>query len=794
MIEFIVEESGETRRIAVDALPVHFGRAEEAEVSVINSRASRHHARLERKGREFLVIDLDSSNGTFVNGERVRRARLNRGDRIDVGDAEVTFLGGEIELGTLQVDHPEVKGLTILDEQGKGVLTQVFMARQDALGRKVAVKFLDQQWVGSKAIVSRFQRQTRQQSRLHHHGLASGIDVGTVGSVPYFVVEYLEGDTIGARVRSAMTFDVPEGLHVLKELLEVVGWIHGQDQVVGSLHPEAVVLGDAGEVWLTGLGFPLPSPRSYPDTHAHELLYLAPEGVAEPEDAGKRGDVFSIGAVAVYLFTGRAPRPAATSTSEALAHATQPPSRDILDGRKFPAALKEWVLRLISDEPGDRPADGMAALRELEAVEGEILQGQANLARSAMAAEERSSDGAVSFRRSKKFIWMNRILTITIGVALNIAVFWWFANDDEKKPEPESGGGQAEVNQASGRVAAPVFDDEEAQRQYGDVRERLDRLMAADQFSEAFVNAESFAANYTASEDWGPRGLELVSSVKRRHRDRAAELLDALEALIKTGELDEALAALRRARPIAGEVASDRMKRLEDRIHDGRIARPRDEAGKPETGKPDAGKPDAGKPDAGKPGRRPTDGGENPMAPSSLAKQVERALSRPSQHDLRVDLLERAAKLGDPGQLGDLAPRIRWLKAIHASMADITDSWKAGVGDPIELPLTKGEAAVGVLVAVQKDQLVLKVEDATVEVSFDRVAPRAMLRMLSVLPPSLDRYLARARLDMAARAGEDAWFDLQGALLLAGDDAAARALVQAELERLRGSPPRPRRK
>ena len=45
MIEFIVEESGETLRIAVDALPVHFGRAEEAEVSVINSRASRRHAR-----------------------------------------------------------------------------------------------------------------------------------------------------------------------------------------------------------------------------------------------------------------------------------------------------------------------------------------------------------------------------------------------------------------------------------------------------------------------------------------------------------------------------------------------------------------------------------------------------------------------------------------------------------------------------------------------------------------------------------------------------------------------------
>ncbi|NRA97732.1 MAG: hypothetical protein HRU14_16165 [Planctomycetes bacterium] len=685
-----------------------------------------------------------------------------------------------------------MQGLPILDEQGKGVLTQVFMARQDALGRKVAVKFLDRQWVGSKAIVSRFQRQTRQQSRLHHHGIASGIDVGTVDSVPYFVVEYLEGDTLGARVRSAMTFEVAAALHVLKELLEVVGWVHGQDQVVGSMHPEAVVLGDAGEVWLTGLGFPLPSPRSYPDTHAHELLYLAPEGVAEPEDAGKRGDVFSVGAVAVFLFTGRAPRPSSATTSDALARAKEPPAADVLDGRKLPEPLKEWVLRLLSADPGDRPADATAALRELEAVEGEILQGQATLARSAMAAEQRSGDGVVSFRRSKRFIWFNRGLTVALAVAVNVFVFnWIWGQDDEEKTDP--GNGQSEVSQARGDAASPV-DDAEAQRRYEGASTLINQLMATDRFSDAFVNADAFAADFTDSEVWGPKGLKLLEDVRKGHADRATELLDVLEALIKRGKLDEAREALRRARPIAADVASKRVKHLEDRLHDARIARRQAGAGKPETGKPETGKPETGKPETGKPEGRPASGGEEPMALSKWGKLVERALSRPSEHDLRKELLERAAKLEDPGQLGDLAPRIRWLGAVDAAMTDLTEAWKAGVGKPIELPMTKGEAVAGVLVSVEKDKLVLKVEAANVEVSLDRVAPRAMLRMLSVLTPSLDRYLARARLAVAARAGEDAWFDLQGALLLAGDDAPARALAEAELERLSRLPPRPRRK
>ena len=107
---------------------------------------------------------------------------------------------------------------------------------------------------------------------------------------------------------------------------------------------------------------------------------------------------------------------------------------------------------------------------------------------------------------------------------------------------------------------------------------------------------------------------------------------------------------------------------------------------------------------------------------------------------------------------------------------------------PVMMPLK------GRLEAVHPDRLVVQVADAAVDVSLDRVAPGAMARMLTVLPPNLDRYLARAGLHLAARDGENAWFDLQGVLLLATDDAPARSVAEAELERLRRAPPRRRKK
>jgi len=78
---------------ALTGLIKEIGRAEECDLSFPEDGSiSRVHARLDRDGDDWLLVDLGSTNGTFVNGERISEVRLNPGDLIEVGDAQLRFL------------------------------------------------------------------------------------------------------------------------------------------------------------------------------------------------------------------------------------------------------------------------------------------------------------------------------------------------------------------------------------------------------------------------------------------------------------------------------------------------------------------------------------------------------------------------------------------------------------------------------------------------------------------------------------------------------------------------------
>jgi len=84
------------RRYVLGESVTTIGRGSSNDVVVSSDAVSRHHAQLERRGTEFMVSDLQSTNGTFINNERQRpfNARLNRGDQIRVGDTVFKFLSG----------------------------------------------------------------------------------------------------------------------------------------------------------------------------------------------------------------------------------------------------------------------------------------------------------------------------------------------------------------------------------------------------------------------------------------------------------------------------------------------------------------------------------------------------------------------------------------------------------------------------------------------------------------------------------------------------------------------------
>lgn len=82
-------DAGHSHRAADKA--VRMGRSPDNDVILRDPATSGHHARLERRGEAFWVVDLGSTNGTFVNGEAVQEKQLNHGDRLTVGQNSVHF-------------------------------------------------------------------------------------------------------------------------------------------------------------------------------------------------------------------------------------------------------------------------------------------------------------------------------------------------------------------------------------------------------------------------------------------------------------------------------------------------------------------------------------------------------------------------------------------------------------------------------------------------------------------------------------------------------------------------------
>jgi DNA-binding NtrC family response regulator len=83
--------------VSFDALPLTLGRSRSSALMLDESAVSRAHARIEKRGTDYVVLDLDSRNGTFVNGERIRERRLVDGDVLRVGDSLFKYVAQDID-------------------------------------------------------------------------------------------------------------------------------------------------------------------------------------------------------------------------------------------------------------------------------------------------------------------------------------------------------------------------------------------------------------------------------------------------------------------------------------------------------------------------------------------------------------------------------------------------------------------------------------------------------------------------------------------------------------------------
>jgi serine/threonine-protein kinase len=297
---------------------------------------------------------------------------------------------------------------TIERELGGGGMSRVFVALDEALERRVAVKVLPE-YLAASVSVDRFKREVLLSAGLQHPHIVGVLSAGDADGLPYFVMPFVEGESLGARIARAGALPVREAVSILKDVARALAYAHERGVVHRDIKPHNVLLA-AGAATVTDFGVAkaLSSARrsggergltlTDPGTSLGTPLYMAPEQAAADPDIDHRADIYAFGVTAYEMlagvppFAGLAPRAllAARMTEDA-------PPLDTLRA-EVPAALASLVMRCLAREPNDRPqsaAELLAALDEPAMISGPVASVQRRRSALGMLRDWKTAAAAV---------------------------------------------------------------------------------------------------------------------------------------------------------------------------------------------------------------------------------------------------------------------------------------------------------------------------------------------------------------------------------------------------------------
>jgi eukaryotic-like serine/threonine-protein kinase len=274
-----------------------------------------------------------------------------------------------------EVRHARQLGQYTLEEKlGEGGMGVVYRARHAMLRRPTAVKLLKPERMG-EAGRRRFEREVQLTAGLSHPNTVTVFDYGrTPEGVFYYAMEYLEGLGLDQLVAADGPQPPRRAVHILRQVLGSLAEAHGVGLVHRDIKPGNIMLcergglSDVAKVVDFGLVKDLEGEggTSHDATLVGTPLYLAPEAIRSPA-ADARADLYSVGAVAYFLLTGRhvfEGRTVIEICGHHLHTPPTPPSERL--GRPLPAALEAWVLTCLEKDPARRPASASEAAARLE--------------------------------------------------------------------------------------------------------------------------------------------------------------------------------------------------------------------------------------------------------------------------------------------------------------------------------------------------------------------------------------------------------------------------------------------
>ncbi len=292
----------------------------------------------------------------------------------------------------------------VLEPLGRGGMARVYRAYHPQLDRYVAIKLLRSDLLEDEAFLARFQREARAVANLRHPHIVQVYDFDVEGDTYYMVMEYLEGDTLKARLDDyrirGERMPWGEVVRIVLDVLDGLAYAHSKGMIHRDIKPSNVLLTRSGRAVLTDFGIAqIVGGTRYTSTGA--LMgtpeYMAPEQGLQGE-SHPSSDLYSIGVILYEMLTQRIPFDAETPLAILLKHVNDPlPLPREMDPR-IPEPLEQIVLKAMAKQPEDRyPGAGAMAEALMQAsIEADIeLRARVSLPMSFRTRESPSESVAV---------------------------------------------------------------------------------------------------------------------------------------------------------------------------------------------------------------------------------------------------------------------------------------------------------------------------------------------------------------------------------------------------------------